>query len=561
MLSMYDGDQLPELFSEDGYTYLGDGSADVATGLTSLTFIRAVLRRTGRVWRTLAVLGLLVGIGVAVKLPVAYEASTSLLLTPQAAPGEASGAPILNEQALAQSRPVAQLAVKKLGLQESVTKFMTSYTVTVVTDRVLVITTKANSSTQAVRNAKAIATEFLAFRANLATTAQNLVVKALNQEKAGAAKQVQSIQTQISQLPNPPGTAAQQATLSALNKKLTQAQTSLTTLETAIDENTISANITTDGVIQDSSVLNPASALPPHSKLKRLLEYAGIGLVAGLLVGVGGVLIAALMSNRLRRRDDVARALMAPIEVSVGRIARGRGPGSRGLQAAEHPDVKRIVAYLDSALWSSTADQVSLAVLPVDDVHVPAVCLVSLAMSCAEGGARVVVADLCDGAPAARLLGVAQPGVRAVMVQGVPITVVVPEHMLGPFDRRASRPEEAQAVVEACETADVVLTLTVLDPSLGGQHLSGWTRVAVATVTAGQSTATRIHAVGEMVRLAGVPLICGVLIGADETDESLGVVLAPAGETEPLTEQDSRLGENVHVVTARGSVSERLTAE
>jgi hypothetical protein len=45
----------------------------------------------------------------------------------------------------------------------------------------------------------------------------------------------------------------------------------------------------------------------------------------------------------------------------------------------------------------------------------------------------------------------------------------------------------------------------------------------VVTVTAGQSSAARINAVGEMVRLAGLPLISGVLIGADKTDESLGV--------------------------------------
>ena len=146
-------------------------------------------------------------------------------------------------------------------------------------------------------------------------------------------------------------------------------------------------------------------------------------------------------------------------------------------------------------------------------------------------------------------------------VEGAQITVVVPEHMLGPLDRRESRPEAAQAVVDACATADVLLTLTALDPSLGGQHLSGWAQAAVAAVTAGRSTATRIHAVGEMVRLAGIPLICGVLIGADGTDESLGVILTSGGESEPMTETDSRLGGSVHVVTARGSVSERLTAE
>jgi hypothetical protein len=42
-------------------------------------------------------------------------------------------------------------------------------------------------------------------------------------------------------------------------------------------------------------------------------------------------------------------------------------------------------------------------------------------------------------------------------------------------------------------------------------------------VTAGESTETRIQAVGEMIRLARIPLISAVLVGADKTDESLGV--------------------------------------
>src|SRR6185437_2248385 len=40
--------------------------------------------------------------------------------------------------------------------------------------------------------------------------------------------------------------------------------------------------------------------------------------------------------------------------------------------------------------------------------------------------------------------------------------------------------------------------------------------------TAGMSSATKIHAVGEMIRAAGTALISAVLLGADRSDESLG---------------------------------------
>jgi hypothetical protein len=44
-------------------------------------------------------------------------------------------------------------------------------------------------------------------------------------------------------------------------------------------------------------------------------------------------------------------------------------------------------------------------------------------------------------------------------------------------------------------------------------------------VSAGGSSAERIHGVGEMIRLAGTRLDSIVLVGADKSDESLG--LAP----------------------------------
>jgi hypothetical protein len=47
-------------------------------------------------------------------------------------------------------------------------------------------------------------------------------------------------------------------------------------------------------------------------------------------------------------------------------------------------------------------------------------------------------------------------------------------------------------------------------------------------VTAGRASAAKIRVVGEMIRLVGVSLVSGVLVGADKTDESLGVVPQPA---------------------------------
>jgi hypothetical protein len=82
-------------------------------------------------------------------------------------------------------------------------------------------------------------------------------------------------------------------------------------------------------------------------------------------------------------------------------------------------------------------------------------------------------------------------------------------------------------VAAACASANLLLTLATLDPSLGGEHLATWATDAVVVVTAGRSSWTKIHGVAELVRLSGTRLVCAVLVGADNTDESLGMIPTP----------------------------------
>jgi capsular polysaccharide biosynthesis protein len=531
-------DHLPDrLWAYDDYTELEERPAESVTGLTSLGFIRAALRRRAWLWRTMTVAGAVIGLGVALALHPVYQAATTVLLTPMATSDEEPGTPITNEQAIAQSQTVAGLALSTLGLHESVRSFAGSYTVTDPTDRVLVITANAPSSSEAVSRAKAVAAEFLLYRASLVETQQKLMFAAQNQQVNQAKRNLALIATQISRLSAQPASPARQAAISSLTKQETQASTTLYALEQTVADDQASTKVTNDQIVQGSAVLDPASPLQPRSRLKRALEYAGIGLIAGLALGLGIVVLAALLSDRLRRRDDVAHALGAPVKLSVLAVRLSR---TQGLEAAQEGNVKRIVAYLGSAVRPGRYGPSSLAVVPVDDMHVPALCLVSLAVSYARQGSRVVVADLCQGGPAARLLGVADPGVRTVSLYGTQLVVAVPEPddllPAGPLHDASGWGRAAEPLVAAYGSADLVLVLAALDPSIGGDHLAGWASDAVAMVTAGRSSATRIRAVGEMIRLAGVQLISGVLIGADDTDESLGAPPAPEAGPDAVTE-------------------------
>ena len=496
----------------DDVTAVEDQPADSAANLVSLGFLTAALGRGKWLWCITAVVGLLVGAGYTLKGPHPYQASTRLLLTvgAEVQPGTA----ILEDQALAQSHTMAGITLHELGLQESVTSFLGSYTATPLTDRVLQITASAPSSNEAVRRANALATEFLTFRADQLRVEQQLEFNALDKQ------------------------------ISALRAKGNRGNHDLTALEQAAITDKAGARANTATLIGGSYVLDAASPVPPHSVKKRLLEYGGGGFLIGLILGMIITVLRALVSDRLRRRDDVAQALGAPVRSIPARGLSRWLPGRGGRVPGGYSE--RVVAYLRDVVPTSSRGAVALAVVPVDDPRVAAMSLVSLAVYCAQEGKRVVMADLCGGAPAAVLLGAKGTGVRTVSVHGAHLVTAVPDPSefapVGPLRPTSPRAEPAMAgeLAAACASADLLLTLITLDPSIGGDHLATWAADAVVVVTAGRSSWTKIHAVGEMIRLAGTRLVSAVLVGADKTDESLGVTRTPEARRDVVTTQGTQ---------------------
>jgi hypothetical protein len=129
--------------------------------------------------------------------------------------------------------------------------------------------------------------------------------------------------------------------------------------------------------------------------------------------------------------------------------------------------------------------------------------------------------------------------VQEVSAENARLTVAIPEGDAvapeGPLQRGECQAPEPLAA--ACASADLLLTLVPLDPAVGSEYLAGWADSVVAMVTAGRSTATRIRSVGEMIRLAGTPLVSAVLVGADKRDESLGLTprTGRGGQDESVT--------------------------
>lgn len=513
----------------DDFNSPEDRAADFNAGLTSLGFIRAALRRSGKVWCAAAVAGFLIGLGVYVTSPPVYQAATTLLLTngPESQPGAA----VADAQTIVQSIPVARLAAQKLRLQESVGTFLGSYAATPLTDRALYIVVDAPTSSDARSRASALATAFLHYRAGQLQAQQSQLFNSLDQQINQARQHVDTIRGQIRTQLTQPSSPARRTQLSSLRTQERQAVGELDQLEQTTNATRANTRALTTAQITGSTVLNAAAPLA-HSRFKHLVLYPLVGAILGLVLGLGVVIVRALISDRLRRRDDIAHALGAPVRLSVGRVRLSRWrSGGRGLAAANSTNVRRIAAYLDSAVPARSRGVAALAVIPVDDPQVAALSVVSLAMSCAERGIKVVVADLASGVPAGGLLGVKEAGVHMANLAGSHLVVAVPEPNdvapIGPFSHSRAGGSLGEAIAAASASADLLLTFAPLDPSQGGEHLATWAADAVAVITAGRSSWTRIHAVSEMVRLAGTRLVSAVVVGADETDESLGMPYPP----------------------------------
>jgi hypothetical protein len=66
----------------DDYSSADEHPGEYATGIVSLGFIATALRRSAWLWLAIALAAMLAGLGLFVKFPPAYKATTTVLLKP-----------------------------------------------------------------------------------------------------------------------------------------------------------------------------------------------------------------------------------------------------------------------------------------------------------------------------------------------------------------------------------------------------------------------------------------------------------------------------------------------
>lgn len=455
----------------------GEDNQDSFTGtLLGLRELKAAFRRRRRFLLLTALTGLLIGAAMHVVLPKSYKAVSNLYLIEPT--GSTPADAMANEVSLLQTRAVAQQAAGNLPGHPSAQTVAAAYKGQAVSGSILSLSATARSPAQAVVLNTAVARAFLAVRSDELRRETDVVIAGLQAQLGALEGHSNSEQLQRAQL------------LSSES----------------------SAELTLQSSVDGSFVLDPAATIKAPTKKVTIVDMMS-GLVAGLALGSGTTVAKEMLSDRARRREEIAEALGVAVELSLA--PRGlrfwRGRRRRGI-LQEGPTAmiaRRLRAHLDAVSGRS------LAVFSIEADEEAADALCALASALALEGETVFVVDTAEGRPVLRHFSL-QRGSDPVQ------TVPLDDGSLTVLNAPADPAQVVDTVVRV--RTDYVLALANVDPAFGVEHVAAWASDGVAIVTAGKATRVRLVGIGRMIRRAGIALRSSIVIGADPGDDSVGLL-------------------------------------
>lgn len=473
--------------------------------LVSLHFFRAALLRR---WRTLACFigaGLLLAIAALHLMPPGSSATTGLVLAHRE--GDDPATAMATDVSLLRTRAVAQDAIDALGLQLNPDDFQASVSVSAPTPQILTITLKAPTPDEAVERLNAFSTAFMAFRSEQVRRQSDGFI-------AGDQDQIKDLQEQSDTLTHQydalagRGDQDSQARAQDLLTQRSHITDEITTLQQDIKQ----TSLVTESILAASHTIDPPAVNPPHA-LKRLVLVTMSGLIGGTAAGVGLVLLTALLSRRLRRRDEVATALGRPVRFSTRALVH-RLP-RRGAARTRELDV--LAAGLGTGLIEAEGGR-GIALVSIGAATEAALVVRRLADHLEEAGRHVVLVDLTErGALTQARTGAA--GWALVRPHGTVATASGPLSLVSSYAGRPGLSEEERA---EWDRADVVLVLSDADLGVGAEPLSTWTDRAVFLVKAGRASAEFLDSLTRIYAASGVAVDFAMLVAADASDESPG---------------------------------------
>jgi len=482
----------------------------VLTGkLISMRYLVSALRRRRAIWMWGAVVGLVLGTAFHIVVPRTYSAYATLYMAH--APGTDEAVGMGNDVALLNNLAVSRRAIALLKEPSlNPTKILGKAPGRSISDNVMVVTITGPSAAEAVRRVNAVTTAFLAFRAKQYNAQDDDIVKGLN-------GQIKSLQSQVDGLTTTINKNTDSTQLTQLVDQRSQEEGTIANLQQTQQQD----RLDTLSIVQATRVLTSGTNI--NRSTVKLFAVDGLsGLGVGLALGMGLVVLQALASDRVRRRDDVASLVGAPVAVSAGPVRRVRwsmrgGQAVRATGFRPPPELKPVVRYLLNRVVNS--GQRGLLIVAVDRAELPAVAMAAVAATLAKQGKRVVLSDLADTRDFKAMFGGTDKPIQKVRIGNQAVTLFSPGRELGPEDSRAAW----ELSPDRWSRSDYVLAVANVDLALGAAHLRYWNEVVVA-VTAGGSNPQRISATAELLAASGITPVSSILFDADKDDDGSGLL-------------------------------------
>jgi capsular polysaccharide biosynthesis protein len=499
--------------------------------LVSLHFIRTALRRRLLVCVLAAVLGLLAAGTFLVAFPLPHQARATLVLASD--PDVDSSRAMSTNVSLLQTRTVALETTERLGLTMPPEDFLKSFTVEAENAELMTLTISAPTDAEAVRRLEGLTETYLAFRARQLSMQSENFTNGLQNRIEELRAEIKKLTRQADQI------SAQRPVNTDQLDDVVGRRAYVNDRIEALQQQVEDATLRNSSVVSSSRVLDPPAAVPGLAKRTIVLVLAS-GLIGGAALGCGTVLFLAIISDKLRRRADVAAALGVPVPVSVGRV----NPVGRAwrwvppLASADHRRAEnrmRLAQAIEDELLARPPARVVVAGL--DNADELGSTVAELAIGLAGRDYTPTVIDLTERGSrglASTLWAASSSSAPSVLrPRGLPALARTAGDLLpvGQWD-------DADTTVSP-SLGDVTLVLADLDPAVGADHLVEWADRVVLVITAGRSTVEKVRTIADLIRAAGLDLRFAMLLHAERTDDSSGVGSTEVPAAVPLPKSDN----------------------
>ncbi|MFF4607545.1 Wzz/FepE/Etk N-terminal domain-containing protein [Streptomyces sp. NPDC001339] len=451
-----------------------------AAPLLDLQALVVSVRRRRRLWCSMALLGLLVGVAVAVLLPPPPTAVTKVLVAHQEDQPNDTGTLIRTDAAVLGTSRIAGKALRSLKSPEKPDDFMREYRGTGLTNNLLQIDVTGDSDAEAVARAKALADAFVADHVRRMQEAAQAEAKALTDQRDRMRDELAEVNRAIGDR-----SPQSDAKGSASTESLYARRAELTSRITDFDQRAAEARTATPKVIAGTQIVDAPRAVR-HSLPRAAATDGAIGLVLGLVLGLALAAVGVVVGDRPVLRRDIAANLGASVIAELPRRSGGRWRRRRTRAVRE-----RLTTTLARTVRGS-AEPVSL--LELGCAHSTSVIALELAGALAAEGPVVVV----DGLPGLRLAGRRPKPGDPTVVSGERAAAVSPQ------ERR--------------------LGVGSVSPGTAWTDLQYLGTRTVLVVRAGHGNAAWLHTVARQLADQRIPVIGVVLIDPDPRDRTDGTL-------------------------------------